>query len=284
MISGIGPAAHLAEMGIPVTVDAPEVGENLRNHPACVQQFHCTAPVTAYSYLSPVAGVKACIDYLQGQTGPLAESFSTIGGFMRSDPFVEFADTIVVMGPSLLQRASGAGQRWWDLLPREHGFFLAVGLGRPYSIGRVRLRSSVPGDPPRIFPDFFTDARDLPALSRSVQILRRAMRQECIARYIDTQRDQANFNDDLNDIERSIRATAGSLSHPTGTCRMGSDARAVVDPQLRVNGITGLRVADASIIPDALNACPHATALMIGEKASALITGGGSNSRAAPSR
>jgi choline dehydrogenase len=177
------------------------------------------------------------------------------------------------MAPSLLQRASGSGQRWRDLLPTEQGFFVAVGLGRPYSVGRIRLRSATPGDMPRIFPNYFDDGRDLTALARSVRTLRGVIRQPCISRYVDMQRDGASLSDDLDEIALSIRATAGSLSHPTGPCRMGTDALAVVDSQLRVNGVAGLRVADNSIIPDALNACPHATALMIGEKASALIGG-----------
>jgi choline dehydrogenase len=273
MASGIGPADHLAEMGIPILVDSSEVGGNLRNHAAYFQQYHCTARVTAHSYLSPLSGAKACFDYAYRRTGPFAESFSGIGGFIRSDASVEFSDTIVVMVPSLLNRPNGNQLRWRDLLPRENGFFAAISLGRPHSVGRIRLRSGIPGDAPRIFPNYFDDARDMAALVKSVQSVRRAMQRDCIARYIDVRGDQNNFSDAVDAIEQSIRATAGSLSHPGGTCRMGSDALAVVDPQLRVNGIAGLRVADNSIMPQALNACPHAAALMIGEKASALITG-----------
>ena len=179
----------------------------------------------------------------------------------------------MLMVPSLIRRASGTAPRWRELLPYEHGFFVAVSLGRPHSAGRIRLRSGAPGDPPRIFPNYLADARDVMALIASVRTLRRALRRECIAKYIDMQRDAELFSDDSAVIEKSIRAATGSLSHPSGTCRMGSDATAVVDPELRVRGIAGLRVADNSIMPQALNACTHAPALMIGEKASALITG-----------
>jgi choline dehydrogenase-like flavoprotein len=222
--------------------------------------------------LSPLAAAKACLNYVTRRKGPFAESFVAIGGFIRSEPAVEFADTIVVLGPSLLQRASGKGS-WRDLLPKEQGFFIGVSLGRPHSVGQIRLRSSDPADPPRIFPNYFSDERDLTALAIAVQSLRRVAKNECILRYIDAERDRDTFDEDLDAIKRSIRATAGSLSHPTGSCRMGADSRAVVDSQLRVNGVEGLRVADNSIIPTALNAAPHAAALMIGEKAVALITG-----------
>ncbi len=271
LASGVGPAAHLAEVGVEMVADAPEVGENLRNHPAHFDQYLCDAPVTAYSYMSPLAAMGAGASYLFARKGPLAEGFSTVGGFLRSDPSLEFADTIVVMIPSLLQRAAGASPRWWDLLPKRNGFMVATALGRTHGAGRLRLRSADPTAAPSIYPEFFNDPRDMSALVHSVQRVRRALRNDPIARYI-TNPPPPGFDDEAA-IETSIRGTAGSLSHPSGTCRLGADARAVVDLELRVNGVEGLRVADNSVMPNALNACTHAPAIMIGEKAASLIAG-----------
>lgn len=271
MASGVGPADHLAEVGIEPRVDSPQLGENLRNHPAYFQQYHCTSPVTAHAYLSPLKAARACIEYVSKRTGPIGESFSSIGGFMRSDASLELPDTIVVMVPSLVQRVSRGEPRWRDWLPKENGFLVSVALGRPHSVGRIRVNSGSPGEAPKIFPNYFDDPRDLSALARSVQTMRRAMQRDCILRHLDTSREREAFTTDLSRIETEIRASAGSLSHPSGTCGMGSNPSATVDLELRVKGVMGLRVADNSVIPEPLNACTHAVALMIGEKASELI-------------
>lgn len=271
LASGIGPADHLREVGVNVVLNAPEVGGNLQNHVAYFLPYYCTAPVTAYRYMSPMAGLGALVDYAFSRTGPLAESFASIGGNIRSDPDADFADMIIGLLPSLMQRASGSTLHWWDLLPKEHGCTVLVGLGRPYSRGKIRLRSNKPGDTPCIYPDYFSDERDMAAVKNAVVQMRRLMRMDEIARYIDSSRGAACQPNDPQAIEESIRATAGTFSHPNGTCRMGPDARAVVDTRLRVNGVEGLRVADNSIIPRALNAFVHAPALLIGEKASAMI-------------
>jgi len=202
--------------------------------------------------------------------GSLGESYVATGGYMRSDPALAVSDTIVVMIPALVSR-SGVGFRLADLFPERHGFTVMVGSGRPRSRGHILLRSADPTAHPRIFPEYFSDPEDLRALAVSVRRMREIMREPAMSRLIEAELAPGAIGNDQASIEQDIRARAATFFHPSGTCRMGSDPTAIVDPRLRVNGIEGLRVADASIMPAALNACTHAPTIMIGEKAAAMI-------------
>jgi len=124
---------------------------------------------------------------------------------------------------------------------------------------------------PRIFPEYFSEPEDLRALARSVRRMRNMMGERAIRDLIEAERAPGPIANEQAAIEEDIRARAATFFHPSGTCRMGSDPTAVVDPRLRVIGLQGLRVADASIMPAALNACTHAPTIMIGEKAAAMI-------------
>jgi choline dehydrogenase len=270
MLSGIGPAGHLSGLGIPVVVDAPEVGRNLQNHPAYALRYACSQPVTAYKYLNPRAALGVGLRYALSRGGSLGESYIATGGYMRSDPALAVADTIVVMAPALITRG-GVGWRLSDLFPERHGFTVMMGSGRPLSRGHILLRSADPLAHPRIFPEYFSELEDLRALARSVCRMRDMMRGAAIRDLIETELVPGPIANEQAAIEEDIRARATTFFHPSGTCRMGGDATAVVDPRLRVNGLQGLRVADASIMPAALNACTHAPTIMIGEKAAAMI-------------
>ena len=270
MLSGIGPVDHLSRFEIPVVVDAPEVGRNLQNHPSYALRFACSQPVTAYKYLNPKAALGIALRYALSGGGPLGESYVATGGYMRSDPALEISDTIVVMVPALVTRG-GVGFRLADLFPERHGFTVMVGSGRPLSRGYVLLRSNDPAAHPRIFPEYFSEPEDLRRLARSVRCVRDMMRRSTIRDLIEAELAPGAIANEQAAIEEDIRARAATYFHPSGTCRMGSDTTAVVDPQLRVIGLQGLRVADASIMPAALNACTHAPTIMIGEKAAAMI-------------
>ena len=270
MLSGIGPADHLSQLGIPVVVDMPQVGRNLANHPCYSLRYACSQPVTAYKYLSPRAALGIGLRYALLRGGALGESYIATGGYMRSDPALAVSDTIVVMAPALVTRG-GVGWRLGDLFPERHGFTIMVGAGRPLSRGHILLRSSDPTAHPRIFPEYFSEPEDLRALARSVRHMREMMRGPAIRDLIEAELVPGSIANEQAAIEEDIRARAATFFHPSGTCRMGSDPIAVVDPRLRVNGIEGLRVADASIMPAALNACTHAPTIMIGEKAAAMI-------------
>jgi choline dehydrogenase len=271
MLSGIGPADHLSNLGIPVVLDVPEVGRNLQNHPSYALRYACSQPVTAFKYLNPRAALGVGLRYALTAGGSLAESYVATGGYMRSDPSLEVSDTIVIMIPALVTRG-GVGFRLADLFPERHWFTIMAGSGRPLSRGHIQLRSADPMAHPRIFPEYFSESGDLRGLARSVMRLREMMRGSAIRNLIEAELVPGAVGNDEASIEQDIRARAATFFHPSGSCRMGSDPTAVVDPQLRVNGIRGLRVADASIMPAALNACTHAPTIMIGEKAAAMIS------------
>ncbi len=271
MLSGIGPADHLSQLGVSVVVNMPEVGRNLQNHPSYSLRYACSQPVTAYKYLNPRAALGIGLRYALSRGGALGESYIATGGYMRSDPALAVSDTIVVMAPALITRG-GVGWRLADLFPERHGFTVMVGAGRPLSRGHILLRGSDPAAHPRIFPEYFSAPEDLRALARSVHRIREMMRGPAIRNLIEAELVSGPVTNDQVALEEDIRARAATFFHPSGTCRMGSDPIAVVNPRLRVNGIEGLRVADASIMPAALNACTHAPTIMIGEKAAAMIT------------
>jgi choline dehydrogenase len=270
MLSGIGPADHLSRFEIPVVVDAPEVGRNLQNHPSYALRFACSQPVTAYKYLNPRAALGIGLRYAVSRGGSLAESYVATGGFMRSDPALAVSDTIVVMAPALITRG-GVGWHLADLFPERHGFTVMVGSGRPLSRGGILLRNNDPTTHPRIFPEYFSEPEDLRALARSVRRMRDMMRGPSICDLIESELMPGPIANEQAAIEEDIRARAATFFHPSGTCRMGSDPTAIADPRLRVIGLQGLRVADASIMPAALNGCTHAPTIMIGEKAAAMI-------------
>lgn len=271
MLSGIGPADHLAEHGIAVVVDAPEVGQNLRNHAAYRLAYSCSAPVTAYKYLSPWRAPLLALRYAATGGGPLGESYIATGGTFRSDPALELADMIVVMAPALVTRGvTGSSIR--SLFPQMHGFAVSVSLGRPQSSGEVRLRSADPTAKPLLFANYFADPADMRAMVRAVRRMRELLRAPSIQRFVAAELEPGpDVGEDEAAIEADIRAKGGTFHHPSGTCRMGADERAVVDPQLRVRGVAGLRIADNSIMPTALSACTHGPAIMIGERAASLI-------------
>jgi choline dehydrogenase len=261
MLSGIGPADHLSRLGIPVVVYAPEVGRNLQNHPSYALRFACSQPVTAYKYLNSRAALGIGLRYALSRGGSLAESYVATGGYMRSDPALAVSDTIVAMIPALITRG-GVGFRLADLFPERHGFTVMVGSCRPLSRGHILLRSNDPTAHPRIFPEYFCEPEDLRALARSVRRMRDMIRERAIRDLIEAELAPGAIANEQAAIEEDIRARAATFFHPSGTCRMGSDPTAVVDPRLRVIGLQGLRVADASIMPAALNACTHAAAMI----------------------
>ena len=268
MLSGIGPADELRRHGIDVAVDSPRVGSDFQNHPCYRPQWACSAPVTARNHVGAAPMLRAGLAYALGRSGPLAESFASAGGFFRSDPDLPLADMQVVMLSALPPRG---GQRIRDLLPKEQGFALTIYQGTPHSRGRVSLRSPDPLDAPLVQPGYFDDPRDIGILAAGVQRMRDVMRRPEIARHVraavappDSVRDRAAL------IEH-VRREAATSYHQCGTCAMGPDDRAVLDARLRVRGVAGLRVADASVIPRLPNAALHAVSLMIGEKAAAMI-------------
>lgn len=270
LLSGIGPSDELAAAGIPVVLDRADVGRNLHNHPSLALTYSLRDPISAFGYMRPDRALTMAARYLLNKSGPLAESYVATCGVFRTDSALDIPDATVVMLPALVQRAS-VGARYADVIARQHGFTVLPSLGRPASRGRVAIRSSDPAVRPAVFLDYYAEPEDMRAMVSIVQRVREAMRGTSIGRRIRAELQPGDAVNDSATVERAIRDHGGTFHHPAGTCRMGPDCDAVVDARLRVKGIAGLRIADASIAPTPLNASMHAPTIMIGEKAAAMI-------------
>lgn len=255
MLSGIGPAAHLESFGITVTEDIQGVGANLQDHLA--------API-AYFSLEPVS-VSGAITFsnrwshrLLGK-GPLTSNGAEAGAALKSKPELTACDLEIVF-------ASGHYVDHGFASPAGHGFSMIPVLLTPKSRGSIRLATSDPADPPRIDPAYLSDPADLPVLAEGVRFAQRLLDQKPLKRYRG-----APVQGHVDAPEEHVRDWGQTLYHPVGTCKMGDDASAVVDANLRVHSISGLRVADASIMPVIPRAHTNAPTLMIAERAARLI-------------
>jgi choline dehydrogenase len=266
MLSGIGPADELKPLGIKPTVDLPGVGQNLHDHPVAYMKFECPEPISVIRYLRPDRMALAGAQWLLFQSGPAAGNNLETMALVRSDSSVAHPDIEIQHLAVVFDHDEGID-------PKMHGFTYCVGPTRVEGTGWVKLRSAKPEDPPRILSNFLSTAHDMTVMRRSVRIGREVAYQKVYDRYRKREiepgpdvRSDAQIDDYLR------RATANDF-HPAGTCRMGTDRMAVVDSALKVHGIEGLRVADASVMPSIVSANTNATTIMIGEKAADLIRG-----------
>ncbi|WP_141453879.1 choline dehydrogenase [Pseudoxanthomonas sp. z9] len=266
MLSGVGPADHLRERGITVQMDAPQVGLNLQDHLDICTLRHSIRPVT-YDRTSEL---KTAFDYfLRGHRGPGTSNIAEAGAFVRSslarDPQ---ADIQLHFVPAMLD---DHGRHRLD----GDGYTLHACFLRPRSRGRIRLEDADARTPARIEANYLSDPEgfDLKMMIECARLSRELFAQ----RAFDDYRGAPIFpvRDDLDDagLAAFVRAKAETVYHPVGTCRMGNDGNAVVDPQLRVNGIGGLRVIDASVMPTLIGGNTNAPTMMIAERAADLIRG-----------
>jgi choline dehydrogenase len=218
--------------------------------------------------MHPLRGAAACLNYAVRRRGILSQTTVATGGFLRTEPGLEMPDVQVQIGIGLI---GNVGASAWQRLPRQEGFSVVLNQGRPHSRGSVRLRSADPAAPPVIAPRYLSDRRDLDVLMRAARKMRRLMQDKELQGVISAEMAPGDAADDDAALEADIRARASNAFHPVGTCRMGGDAESVVDPRLRLRGIEGLRVADASVMPTLINGNTNAAAMMVGEKAAAMI-------------
>jgi choline dehydrogenase len=267
-LSGVGPADHLRAFGIEVKRDMPSVGANMQDHYYLRLMFRCTKPITLNDVgNSTLKSYIAGAQYVLFKTGPLA-STGIIGGILtRSDASRERPNlqmdicTWTVAG----RDAKGAKPHPFS------GFSLNCAQLDPISDGSVRLKSADPMAAPVLRQTFLTDRRDVEAMINGVRIVRNVIGQPALAAYVDSEIAPGPKVQSDAEIETYVRNTGSAALHSIGTCRMGADEASVVDPELRVRGIRGLRVADTAIMPTLPAGNTNAPAMMIGEKVSAMI-------------
>ena len=264
-LSGIGPGALLAEHGIDVVADAPQVGENLQDHLQIRAVYKTRRPVTLNDELSnPWRKLRAGLEYTARRTGPLSMAASQVYAFCKTRLSNERPDIQYHFQP-LSADSPGEG------LHKFSAITASVCQLRPESRGHIRIRSHSPDDHPMIVPNYLSTDLDCRTAIESVRFTRRIMQTEAMRGHVKEALlpdPAATSDEELLDQARNI---ANTIYHPTSTCRMGSDAASVVDPRLRVRGVTGLRVVDASIMPEIVSGNTNAPTIMIGERAADLI-------------
>jgi len=267
MLSGIGPEAELRRHGIAVREHLPGVGSNLQDHIDYIQSYRAPADsdTIGLSLRGAARIVRGILEWRRRRTGLVTTPFAESGAFLRSSPEIEAPDLQLIFVVGI---ADDHNRR----LHLGHGFSCHVTVLRPFSRGAVTLESADPRRAPRIDPAFLADERDLALLMRGARLQRALLE----SKPFDPWRGAMLYplaKDDPRALEQDIRDRADTQYHPVGTCRMGpaGDPLAVVDAQLRVRGIPGLRVADASIMPTLIGGNTNAPSVMIGEKAAAMI-------------
>jgi len=268
MLSGIGPAAHLAEHGIAVQADRPGVGANLQDHLEVYVQMAASQPVSLYKYWNLFGKAWVGAQWLFTKTGPGASNQFESCGFVRSEAGVDYPDIQFHFLP-IAVRYDG------KVAAEGHGFQAHVGPMRSKSRGTISLRSANPGDDPVIRFNYMSEDSDWQEFRKCIRLTRDIIGQDAFKPYLshEIQPGAAVQSDD--EIDAFIREHAESAYHPCGTCKMGraDDRMAVVDSQARVIGVEGLRVADSSIFPRITNGNLNAPSIMVGEKASDHILG-----------
>jgi choline dehydrogenase len=259
LLSGVGPAEDLHALDIPIVADLPGVGQNLQDHLDVAVAYRCTEPISVGTIYAA-----AELEYRYFRKGPLASNGPEAGGFLRTRPGLAAPDLQFHFSPGW---SVGFGTE----RPSGHGFAIWPALVLAESRGWLRLRTPDPLAPPLIQPNYLASEADVDVLVRGVRLARRLAETKAFAPFRGEAIKPADAVQGDEDIRAYIRANLGTVYHPAGTCKMGTGPQAVVDPQLRVHGLEGLRVADASIMPTLVNGNTNAPAIMIGEKMAELI-------------
>jgi choline dehydrogenase len=268
MLSGIGPARHLSAMGVPVVHDLPGVGQNLQDHMDVYLVYGLNGAHGYDKYKKLHWKTWAGLQYALFRQGPVCSNIIEGGAFWRvnqDDPhadvqFAFLAGSGVEEGVRPVKGGSGCTLNACQIRPRSRGF--------------VELRSPDPFAAPRIVPNYLSDPYDLETMARAVKLGREIMSQPVLKPYIKSEILPDRPLATPEDHRQYVKDQAQGALHPTGTCRLGKDPLAVVDSQLRVHGLAGLRIADASVMPCVPSGNTNAPAIMVGERAADFVRRG----------
>ncbi|MGF6510926.1 GMC family oxidoreductase [Paraburkholderia sp. 32] len=264
MCSGIGPAAHLRSLGIDVLHDAPEVGQNLIDHiDFTINKRVRSIEPTGFSVRGIARMLPQFVTFMRHGRGMLSSNVAEAGGFLKSRPTLARPDLQLHFCAAIVDDHN-RHMHW------GHGYSLHVCVLRPHSRGTVTLASADARVAPLIDPRFLSDARDLDLLVEGAKMARRILGAPSLALHGGEELYTRPGQSDA-ELRQTIAERADTIYHPVATCRMGGDARSVVDPQLRVRGVTGLRIVDASVMPTLIGGNTNSPTVMIGERAAELI-------------
>lgn len=263
MLSGIGPADHLKSLGISVVLDRPEVGANLQDHLDYTMIFRSPdTDMFGMGIMGTRDLIRAANEWRTERMGHLRSTCAESGAFLKTDPALDRPGIqlhfVVAMVDDHVRK-----MHW------GHGYSCHVCVLRPHSRGTVQLANADPSAAPLIDPAFLSDPRDIETLRKGARMMAEIMGAPALNKYRGAELYPAGQSD--AELDFAIRARADTIYHPVGTCRMGSDDTAVVDPTLKVNGIEGLRVVDASVMPRLIGGNTNASVIMMAEKVAAAM-------------
>ena len=265
LLSGVGPQQHLTDLGIPVMHHLPGVGQAMQDHYSAPIKLKCRYPITVNDImLSPLKMLHTGLEYYLGRRGAMAAISAQVALFARTRP--ELATPDVKMSISIF-----SADRPQDGLHKFSGFTIIVYQLRPESRGEIRLKSPHPRDAPAILANYLVTETDRRTITDGLFLGRRLLATPHLQHYVAEEfLPGPHVQTDAQMLEHA-RNRGGTVFHPTSTCKMGIDPMAVVDPELRVHGIGGLRVVDASVMPTVVSGNTNAATIMIGEKAADLV-------------
>ncbi|NNE24126.1 MAG: choline dehydrogenase [Rhizobiales bacterium] len=266
MLSGIGPADHLKARGIEVALDLPGVGQNLMDHPAVTVLTRCSEPVTIDKIANPVRKVAAGIRWFIDRGGIVSSNIWEAGGLIYGNGQVNYPNLQYHFGP---MGVAYAGTE----IKLEQAFTLQIDQLRPTSRGELKLKSASPADSPALHFNYLQTEHDRKELIEAIHTARDLVAQPAFDKYRGIEIEPGPDARTDAEILAAIRGTTSTDYHPSGTCRMGHDRLAVVDGEMRVHGLEGLRVVDASVMPAIISANLNAPTQMIAARAADFIRG-----------